>query len=107
MLSKIDKDIAQEFRNRVIKVIPIIDFKVFGSCARGDASDESDLDVFIEVEEITSIQRQKIREIAFDVGFDMDRIISTFVATRKQIEEGSLGANPIIFKIDNEGIRLW
>ena len=106
MLSKIDKGIAQEFRNKVMHIIPIIDFKVYGSRVRGDASDESVLDVFIEVEEITPIQRQKIREIAFDVGFDMDRIISTIVATRKQIEEGPLGANPILFKINKEGIQL-
>ena len=86
--------------------MPIVDFKIFGSRARGEAGDESDLDIFIEVEDITLKQRQKIREIAFDVGFEMDRIISTFVATRKQIEEGPLGANPIMFRIENEGIRI-
>ena len=106
MLSKIDKDIARELKNRLTKVIPILDFKIFGSRARGDASDESDLDVFIEVEQVTSNQRQQISEIACDVGFEMDRVIITFVATRKNLEEGPLGANPIMQKIESEGIRL-
>ncbi len=106
MLSKIDENIALEFRNKIKQIIHIIDLKVFGSRARGDATDESDLDIFIEVEDITLNQRQQIFEIAFEVGFEMERIITTFVATKKQIEEGPLGANPIIFNIENEGIRI-
>jgi uncharacterized protein len=106
MLTKTDKAIALEFRNSIVKIISVIDFKVFGSRARGESSEYSDLDVFIKVEDISTAQRQKIREIAFEVGFEKDRLISTFMATRKQIEDGPLGANPIIFKIENEGIRV-
>jgi len=106
MLTQNDKNIAQEFKNRIGQIMPIIDFKIFGSCARGEASDESDLDVYIEVEKITLNERQKIREIAFDVGFEMDRIISTFVVTKEQLEKGAAGANPIIFRIDEEGIKI-
>jgi len=106
MLTKNDKNIAQKFKNKICLVIPIIEFKIFGSRARGEASDDSDLDIYIEVEDITPKQRHKIREIAFDVGFEMDRLISTFVVTKEQLEKGAIGANPIIFRIDEEGIRL-
>ena len=106
MLTQDDKNIDQKFKNKVRQIVPIIDFKVFGSRARGEATDESDLDVYIKVEEITSIQRQKIRESASDVGFEMDRVISTFVVTKEQLEKGAAGANPIIYRIDEEGIRI-
>lgn len=106
MLTQADKKIAQNFKNRIGKVVPIIDFKIFGSSARGEATDESDLDVYIEVEDITFNERQKIWEIAFDVGFEVNRIISTFVATRDQLKNGAVGANPIIFRIKEEGIQI-
>ena len=36
----------------------------------------------------------------------MDRVISTFVVTKEQLENGAAGANPIIYRIDEEGIRI-
>ena len=74
MLSNIDKDIAQELKKRITGIVKVLDFKIFGSRARGDALEESDLDAFIAVEKITSNQRQKISEIASGVGFEMYKL---------------------------------
>lgn len=106
MLSESDKEIALEFKTRIEKIIPILDFRVFGSRARGDASDDSDLDVFIKVENITPKQRHYISEIASDIGFERDRIITTLVATYQHLVEGPLGADPIMQNIEKEGVAL-
>lgn len=106
MLTEKDKMIAEKLKHRLKKILPIIDYRIFGSTARGEASSESDMDVFIEVENVTIEQRQKIREIAFEIGFEMDRIISTFVVTKDQLVNGPIGASPIMLSINEEGIRL-
>ncbi len=105
MLTAMDRRIAREFRRRLSTITPILDLRVFGSRARGDATPDSDLDLFIELEEATPELRQRISEIAWEVGFEMDRVISTVVTTRHDLEHGAMGANPLVLNIEREGIR--
>lgn len=101
-----DLNIARTFKDRLMSFLPVLDFKVYGSRTKNNAPPESDLDIFIVVEEFSAEQRRRISEIAWEVGFEMDRVISPFVAGRNQLKIGPLAANPILKKIDSEGIRV-
>ena len=105
MLAETDRQIVREFQRRLAAIVPVVDLRVFGSRARGDAAPDSDLDVFIELEESTPDLRQRISEIAWEVGFEMDRVISTVVTTRAELEHGAMGANPLVLNVEREGIR--
>ncbi len=106
MLTETDREIAKTFQYRLKAIMPVIDLLVFGSRARGDATEESDLDVFIEVETLTKTLRDRIFELAWEVGFEMDRVISTIVVTRDDLLHGATGANPLIRQIEREGVHV-
>jgi predicted nucleotidyltransferase len=105
-LSAADRQIARELRQRLAQRLKVEDFRVYGSRARGEATSESDLDVYLVVAELTPALRRWIDEIAWEVGFDNDRVISTLVTTRRGLEQGPFGAQPVVQTIEREGIPV-
>ena len=105
MLTETDRRIVCEFQRRLADTVPVLDLRVFGSRVRGDAEPDSDLDVFVVLETCTPELRRRISEIAWEVGFEMDCVISTVVATRDELEHGAMGASPLILNIEREGVQ--
>lgn len=106
MLTTVDRQIAREFQRRLVTFAPVRELYVFGSRVTGQATAESDLDLFIEMETLTPELRQRIFELAWEVGFEEDRVISTIVTTAEELEHGAMGANPLLFRVQREGVRL-
>ena len=106
MMAACDREIALEFKRRADKLAPILQFYVFGSRARGDATAGSDMDVFLVMGHLDAGLREKISEVAWEVGFDNGLVLSTFVVTAEQLEHGPLGVSPIVRQIEKEGVPL-
>ena len=58
------------------------------------------------VDHIDTELREKISEVAWEVGFENDVVLSTFVVTVEQLEHGPIGVSPIVRQIEKEGVRL-
>ena len=101
-----DRRIAQELKKRLSDVVEILDFKVFGSRARGDADEYSDLDVFLEVESLDNTLKEKISAIVWEVGFNNYTVISPLIFTRDELENSPLRASSIVEAIVEEGVAV-
>jgi predicted nucleotidyltransferase len=101
-----DYRIAKELKDKLSQVVHLIDFRVFGSRARGEADEYSDLDVFIEVESLNKELENKIYDITWEVGFENYIFISPLIFTRYEIENSPLRISPIVKNIIEEGIKV-
>lgn len=101
-----DYEIAKDLKKRLSEVVNLIDFKVFGSRARGKADEYSDMDVFIEVESLDKKIKEKISDITWEIGFENLIVISPLIFTRDEIENSPLRASPIVKNIAEEGVAV-
>ncbi len=78
MMSQEDRRIFREFKTLVKGRYSEARIWAFGSRARGEATWDSDFDVFIVLNEVDQKAYRYIRDIAWEVGFTNERVITTF-----------------------------
>jgi predicted nucleotidyltransferase len=101
-----DRKIAMELKRRLSASAPLLDLRVFGSRARGDSDQYSDMDVFVLVETVNKDLKQKIRDIVWEVGFENFLVISPLIFTKDEVENTPLRSSQIVRNITEEGVSI-
>ncbi len=100
-----DRKILKELAGRIRAIFPDAQIWAFGSRARGKAKWDSDFDVCIVLEKVDEHVDRLIRQIAWEVGFDNDRVITTVVIEKKDFEMGPMSESTLVSNILREGIQ--
>ena len=87
-------------------ITPVERVIVFDSRARGDATQESDLDIFIELPVLSPNLRQQILDIAWEISFEHEVVISVFLTSTPLLVNSPVAGNPILCTIQSEGIAV-
>jgi predicted nucleotidyltransferase len=85
----------------------VLSITLYGSQARGEASAESDIDLFIVVRHNTPTLRQALADLAWQVQFEHDVVISDIVRSASQLREMQARQFPYYESVEREGILLW
>jgi predicted nucleotidyltransferase len=104
MMADRDRQILDLFAARVRDQYLDADVWAFGSRARGDATWESDLVVCVVVDQLTSVDRYTLWNIAWEIGFEQDMLISAVPFSKDEFEHGPCSESPLVLNILREGI---
>ena|SRR5580704_9746152 len=78
------------------------DGRLFGSRARGEGRNDSDLDVLVRVERLTSDERRRLQDAGFDVGLAHRLVLSPRVADADSWRPDA----PLAVAIARDGVAL-
>ena len=84
----------------------ILDFRVFGSRARGEAVPDSDVDVMIVVDSCTPEVESVVDDLVFEINLSYDCFISTVIFGKNELEKGPLSESPLYKVVVEEGIKV-
>ena len=104
MMHKADLNVVEKFANRLRATYPMARIWAFGSRTRGEGTADSDLDLCLVLERIDAEIRSRISEIAWEVGFERDVLISTIVFSDEIFDHGPASASPLVKTIREEGV---
>lgn len=82
------------------------DFKLFGSKAQGLDVVGSDIDIMIELEEVTPEINAQIADLVFEINLANDCFISPVLFSSQELNQGPMDQSPLYRAIQKHGIAL-
>lgn len=107
-LNKKDNEALKKFRIKIEKLLPdkLIEIKLFGSKARGDARRESDLDVLVVISSGDWHIVDIVYEIATDILLETGVCVSPKVITKEEYNHLHNVGNLFLKNVIREGIAI-
>jgi uncharacterized protein len=103
-LSALEQQALRRFRDEVRQAFGerVLDTRLFGSRARGEGRDDSDLDVLVVIAGLSRDERGRVLDIGADISMDMGLVMSPLVRDGTWLTSES----PLAHEIATEGVPL-
>jgi predicted nucleotidyltransferase len=96
-----------EIKRRLSETFDITTIVLYGSFARGQADEESDVDLLVITDQpLTRFRRHEITNEVFEVNLQYDTNFSTLVVDRRSWETGIVSVLPIHDEILRDGVQV-
>ncbi len=101
-----EKKAIADLKAQLMNMVGVFDVKLFGSKARGDATEDSDVDIMIETAEVTPEAQSQIFDLVFRINLKNDTFISVVTFDRTELRDGPMSESPLYKKIQQEGVSV-
>ena len=101
-----DRKIVEKFKSLVSQRVKVHEIRVFGSRARGDATEESDLDVLVVVDYLDHSMERYISDCAWEAGFPEDVIIIPIAISLDTLKNSPIRESVFIKNVYQEGVSV-
>ena len=107
-LNKTEREIVNSFVKELKEKLgdEIVDIRLFGSKARGDFNEESDIDIFVLVKKKTPTTREKVSSLAADLIFEHDIPLSVVLYDLYEYHKNKELGSFFFESVEREGIAL-
>lgn len=104
ILNKKELDALSKLKNELLKNFSGAELILFGSKARGDFTDFSDLDVLILIDRKVDYEiKDKIIEIAYDIELENDIVFGLIIENKKSWRSPRYKVMPLYKNVEREG----
>lgn len=86
--------------------IEVIRLYAYGSRARGDDDIGSDLDLLIELRQVTSQAKRQIQDRAWELSLEEGYVVSVVIVSQEAFEHGPLSQSEFAETIRREGVEI-
>jgi len=105
-LNENERKAVETLKSRLQGRFEVLDMRLFGSKARGQAGPDSDVDIMIELAKRSPEIESEIDDITFEVNLRNDSFITTIVFGQDELQQGPMKESPIYKAIRKEGIPV-
>jgi len=105
-LSRRERKALAELKHAISNKHNVLWMKLFGSKARGEGDEASDIDVAIVLEKVDWPIEKSVYEACFDLGLKHDILIAPVIFSRKEIADKLIQATPFFRTVVKEGVDI-
>jgi predicted nucleotidyltransferase len=84
----------------------LVEVRLFGSCARGEMREDSDVDVAVILERVDGRTKRDVIDLSADVGLAHSVLLSATVLDRATFERWRRQERALVLDIEREGVPL-
>lgn len=106
---QIDTYIAEVVRRLIGGLDPdtgVVRVYAYGSRVRGDCDPGSDLDLLLEVREVTPVVKRRILDRAWELSLEEGYVISVAVVSQGALESGPFSVSEYARNVREEGVEI-